>query len=87
MIIAAQPTRGVDIGAMEYIHKKLLDLRDEGKAIILISADLDEVRCLSDRIVVMYEGRIVVQAYPDELDEIQLGLYMTGSINAKKERL
>ncbi|MHB1392910.1 MAG: ABC transporter ATP-binding protein [Clostridia bacterium] len=83
VIIVAQPTRGVDIGATEYIHNRLLDLRDEGKAIILISADLDEVRCLSDRIAVMYEGRIVVQAYPDEVDEVQLGLYMTGSINGR----
>lgn len=83
VIIIAQPTRGVDIGAMEYIHNKLLDLRDEGKAIILISADLDEVRCLSDRIVVMYDGKIVVQAHPEELDEVQLGLYMTGSINSE----
>ncbi len=81
VIIVAQPTRGVDIGAMEYIHNKLLDLRDEGKCIILISADLDEVRSLSDSIAVMYDGRIVVQANPDTLDETQLGLYMTGSVS------
>lgn len=87
VIIVAQPTRGVDIGAMEYIHNKLLDLRDEGKAIILISADLDEVRCLSDRIAVMYDGRIVTQTHPDEIDEIQLGLYMTGSIDDEEGKL
>lgn len=85
VIIVAQPTRGVDIGAMEYIHTRLLDLRDEGKAIILISADLDEVRCLSDKLAVMYGGRIVAQAHPDELDEVQLGLLMTGSINGGGE--
>lgn len=83
VIIVAQPTRGVDIGAMEYIHNKLLDLRDEGKAIILISADLDEVRCLSDRLCVMYDGKIVAKGHPDEMDEVQLGLLMTGSIKGK----
>ncbi len=87
VIIVAQPTRGVDIGAMEYIHNKLLALRDEGKAIILISADLDEVRCLSDKIAVMYDGRIVKQIHPDEIDETRLGLYMTGSINDEEEKL
>lgn len=87
VIIVAQPTRGVDIGAMEYIHNKLLDLRDEGKAIILISADLDEVRCLSDRIAVMYDGKIVTQAHPEEIDEVQLGLYMTGSTNDEEGKL
>lgn len=86
VIIVAHPTRGVDIGAMEYIHTRLLDLRDEGKAIILISADLDEVRCLSDRITVMYDGRIVAEANPNEIDETQLGLFMTGSINGEGER-
>jgi ABC-type uncharacterized transport system ATPase subunit len=85
VIIVAQPTRGVDIGATEYIHTKLLDLRDEGKAIILISADLDEVRCLSDQLAVMYGGKIVKQVYPDQLDEVQLGLYMTGSIKDEEE--
>ena len=59
VIIVAQPTRGVDVGAMEYIHHRLLDLRDGGKSILLISADLDEVRSLSDRLAVIYGGRIV----------------------------
>lgn len=84
VIIVAQPTRGVDIGAMEYIHNRLLDLRDEGKAIILISADLDEVRSLSDRLAVMYDGMIVAEGDPDQLTEEELGLYMTGSINSKE---
>ena len=61
MLIAAQPTRGVDVGAQELIHSRLLDLRDAGKAVLLISADLDEVRRLSDRIAVIYEGKIVAQ--------------------------
>ncbi len=86
VIIAAHPTRGVDIGAMEYIHKELLDLRDQGKAILLVSADLDEVRSLSDRILVLYEGEIVSESMPDEYTEVQLGLLMTGNkINPVKE--
>jgi len=59
VLIAAQPTRGVDIGATEYIHQRLLEQRDTGTAILLISEDLDEVRALSDRIAVMYEGSII----------------------------
>lgn len=79
VIIAAHPTRGVDVGAMEYIHHQLLELRDEGKAILLVSADLDEVRALSDRIVVLYDGEIVSESMPGELSEIQLGMLMTGN--------
>lgn len=79
VIIAAHPTRGVDVGAMEYIHRKLRELRDEGKAVLLISADLDEVRALSDRILVLYEGKIVSESMPGELTEVQLGLLMTGN--------
>lgn len=79
VIIVAQPTRGVDVGAMEYIHSRLLELRDEGKAILLISADLDEVRCLSDKLAIIYNGQIVQQAGPEELTETELGLLMTGS--------
>lgn len=79
VIIVAQPTRGVDVGAMEYIHSRLLDLRDEGKSIILISADLDEVRCLSDRLSVIFDGEIVYDAPPEALTETELGLLMTGS--------
>lgn len=83
VIIIAHPTRGVDIGAMEYIHQEMIRLRDNGKAILLISADLDEVRALSDRILVLYEGKIVSESMPDELSEVELGLLMTGS--KKKE--
>lgn len=78
VIIVAQPTRGVDVGAMEYIHNKLLDLRDEGKAILLISADLDEVRCLSDRLGVIYDGKIEKEFLAGEASETELGLWMTG---------
>lgn len=86
VIIAAHPTRGVDVGAMEYIHRKLIELRDQGKAILLISADLDEVRSLSDRLLVLYEGEIVSESMPGELSEIELGLLMTGNtISSIKE--
>lgn len=77
VIIVAHPTRGVDIGAMEYIHNRLLDLRDEGKAILLISADLDEVKCLSDRLMVIYDGAIVADGRVEDFDDGTLGLLMT----------
>ena len=78
VLIAAQPTRGVDIGASEYIHQRLLQERDNGTAILLISEDLDEIRALSDRIAVMYEGRIVGEVANVDVDIEQLGLLMTG---------
>lgn len=77
-IIIAHPTRGVDVGAMEYIHQQLIELRDKGAAILLISADLDEVRTLSDRLLVIYEGEIVSESMPGELNEVEMGLLMTG---------
>jgi ABC-type uncharacterized transport system ATPase subunit len=76
-LIACQPTRGVDIGAIEFIHRRLIEQRDAGKAILLISAELDEIRLLSDRIAVMYEGKIVDIVGP-EVSEEQLGILMTG---------
>jgi len=77
VVIAAQPTRGVDVGAIEFIHRQLLEQRSEGKAILLISLELEEVRSLSDRIIVLYAGRIVGEAGPDATDE-ELGLLMAG---------
>ena len=77
VLLAAQPTRGVDIGAIEFIHRRLVAERDGGAAILLVSAELDEVRSLSDRIAVMYEGRIVSVEPPDASEE-RLGLLMTG---------
>ncbi len=79
VLIAAQPTRGVDIGASEYIHRLLLAERDQGKAILLISEDLDEVRALSDRIAVMYEGRIVGVVDNAAVSVEQLGAMMAGA--------
>ena len=78
VLIVSQPTRGVDVGAQEFIHTRLLDLRDEGKAVLLLSADLDEVRRLSDRVAVIYDGRIVAESQHDTWDEMELGLLMTG---------
>src|SRR5215472_15551192 len=77
VLLAAQPTRGVDIGAIEFIHRSIVQERDGGTAVLLVSAELDEVRSLSDRIAVMYEGRIVSIEGPDAPEE-RLGLLMTG---------
>ena len=83
-LIAVQPTRGVDIGAIEFIHKQLIEQRDAGKAVLLVSLELDEVMDVPDRILVMYEGRIVGEFKPDEVTVEELGLYMTG---AKKQEV
>jgi simple sugar transport system ATP-binding protein len=78
LIIAYQPTRGLDIGATEYVRGKLVEMRDNGCAVLLISADLDEIRALSDRIAVMFEGRIAAVRDPKETNEEELGLLMAG---------
>jgi ABC-type uncharacterized transport system ATPase subunit len=78
-LIAAQPTRGLDVGAIEFIHRKLVEQRDKGKAVLLISLELDEVLKLSDRIAVIYEGKIVGWVDPKTATEEQLGLLMAGS--------
>jgi simple sugar transport system ATP-binding protein len=78
VIIAAQPTRGVDVGAIEFIHRQLMEQRERGKAILLISLELEEVRSLSDRIVVMYDGRMVGEMSADEATDEKLGLLMAG---------
>ena len=77
--IAAQPTRGVDVGAIEFIHKRIFRARDEGAGILLVSSELDEILALSDRILVMYAGRIVARFKRGEASEQTLGLYMGGS--------
>ena len=84
IVLAAQPTRGVDIGAIEYIHSQLIRLRDEGAAVILISADLDEIVKLSDEIAVLYEGRIVTRKPAEEFTETTLGAYMLGHTQDKE---
>ncbi len=82
LLIAVQPTRGLDVGAIEYIHKQIVAERDEGHAVLLISLELDEVMSLSDRILVMYEGEIVGEFDPKTTSVEELGLYMAG---AKKQ--
>ncbi|RFU61590.1 ABC transporter ATP-binding protein [Peribacillus glennii] len=79
LLIAAQPTRGLDVGAIEYIHKRLIEQRDNGKAVLLVSFELDEVMNISDRIAVIYEGEIVAILNPKETNEQELGLLMAGS--------
>jgi simple sugar transport system ATP-binding protein len=78
VLIAAQPTRGVDIGATEYVHSLLLEQRQQGTAILLISEDLDEIMALSDRIAVIFEGQIMGVVDADEATPEQLGLLMAG---------
>jgi simple sugar transport system ATP-binding protein len=77
VLIAAQPTRGLDVGAIEFVHRRLVEERDEGRAILLVSFELDEILSLSDRVLVLYEGRIVGE-YPPSVSEEELGIAMTG---------
>ena len=85
VVVCAQPTRGVDVSASEYIHEVMLEYRNRGKGIILISADLDEVKKLSDTIAVIYKGRIVAVDKAENFDDNRLGLLMTGAIQEEKE--
>jgi simple sugar transport system ATP-binding protein len=78
VLIVGQPTRGVDIGAIEFIHNQIIKMRDAGKAILLVSVELDEIRSLSDRILVMFDGQIVGEVDPATANEAELGLLMTG---------
>ncbi|HYV06622.1 MAG TPA: ABC transporter ATP-binding protein [Blastocatellia bacterium] len=78
LILVAQPTRGVDIGATEFIHRSLIELRDAGAAVLLVSAELDEVLSLSDRVIVLYEGRVVGEVDPKSVSEEEIGCLMTG---------
>jgi simple sugar transport system ATP-binding protein len=77
VLVAAQPTRGLDVGAIEFVHRRLVEQRDSGKAVLLVSLELDEVLSLSDRILVIYEGRIAGQ-FPPDVPEEELGIAMTG---------
>jgi len=78
LLLIGQPTRGVDIGAIEFIHQQIVALRDQGKAILLVSVELEEIMSLSDRIAVMFDGRIMGERLPTETDEKKLGLLMAG---------
>lgn len=78
VLLVGQPTRGVDIGAIEFIHQQIVALRDQGKAILLVSVELDEIMSLSDRIAVMFDGQIMGERQPDQTDQTELGLLMAG---------
>ncbi len=84
LIIAVQPTRGLDVGAIEYIHNQLVAQRDAGKSVLLVSLELDEVMNLADRILVMYEGEIVGELDPKKITVQELGLYMAGAKRSEK---
>jgi simple sugar transport system ATP-binding protein len=77
-LIASQPTRGVDVGAIEFIHKRLVEQRDQGKAVLLVSLELDEVMALADRIAVIYDGQIVGVVPGKGATEKELGIMMAG---------
>jgi simple sugar transport system ATP-binding protein len=79
LLVAIQPTRGLDVGAIEYIHRQLVAQRDAGRAVLLVSFELDEVMSLSDRILVMYEGELVGEFDPRKVTVEELGLYMAGA--------
>jgi ABC-type uncharacterized transport system ATPase subunit len=84
ILIAVQPTRGLDVGAIEYIHKQLINERNSGKGVLLVSLEIDEIMNLSDRILVMYEGEIVGEFDPKKVTINELGLYMSGARGGKK---
>jgi ABC-type uncharacterized transport system ATPase subunit len=79
LVIASQPTRGVDVGSIEYIHQRIVEERDEGAAVLIVSSELEEVMALADRILVMYRGKIVAEVAAGQATAAQLGLYMAGS--------
>jgi simple sugar transport system ATP-binding protein len=83
LLVASQPTRGLDVGSIEYIHKRIMQKRDEGCAVLLVSPELDEIIELSDRIAVMYRGKIIAVVSADEVSKETLGLLMAGIIPEK----
>jgi simple sugar transport system ATP-binding protein len=79
LVIASQPTRGIDVGSIEYIHQRIVEERDEGAAILIVSSELDEVLALSDRILVIYRGKLVAEVAGSEATATDLGLHMAGA--------
>jgi len=78
LVLCAQPTRGIDVGSIEYIHEQIVRKRDEGVAILVVSTELDEIFALADRILVMFDGRIVAELKTSETSPTEVGLYMAG---------
>ncbi len=84
LLIAAQPTRGLDVGAIEFVHKELIAQRDSGKAVMLVSLELDEILDVSDRVIVLYQGEVVGELVTKDTDEREIGLYMAGAKRSEK---
>jgi ABC-type uncharacterized transport system ATPase subunit len=78
LLVAAQPTRGLDVGSIQYIHGRIVAERDEGAGVLIVSTELDEVMALADRVAVMFEGRFVGALEGDEIDRNRIGLLMAG---------
>ena len=78
VLLVAQPTRGIDVGSAQYIHERLIEQRDSGTAVLIISEDLDEVMAISDRVLVMYEGSVIGSADPHTSTREAIGLMMAG---------
>ena len=78
VLLVGQPTRGVDIGAIEFIHQRIIDMRDKGAAILLVSVELDEILSLSDRIIVMFDGKLVGERNNENVTDREIGLLMAG---------
>ena len=87
LLVAAQPTRGIDVGAIEFVHERLMKERAKGKGLLLVSSELDEIMSLSDRIAVMYEGEFTTIFDSDETTKEELGVYMTGSQRQDREEV
>ena len=85
VLIACQPTRGVDIGSIEFIHRQILKFRDQGKAVVLVSSELSEILSLSDRVIVMYKGQISGEICPKEVSTAAIGLLMAGISGREEE--
>jgi simple sugar transport system ATP-binding protein len=83
LLLVGQPTRGVDIGAIEFIHQRLIEMRDRGKAVLLVSVELDEIRALADRILVMFDGTLTGELAGEDADERRIGLLMAGVTEAQ----
>jgi ABC-type uncharacterized transport system ATPase subunit len=84
LLIASQPTRGLDVGSIEFIHGRLVQARDDGVAVLLVSAELDEIMSLSDRIAVMYKGQIIATLNADQATREELGLLMAGVVEEEE---
>ena len=77
LVVASQPTRGIDVGSIEYIHRRIVEQRDAGAAVLVVSSELDEVLALADRVVVMYHGKVAAE-FPPDADRTDIGLAMLG---------